>query len=197
MNDNVTPPASGGGSGKYVAVGLLLLLGGGAGIYAITRPAALPPPPPPVAMVPDAGPPIVTNSNVGVAIELPPEVPDAGPPPDVSTAPRIRYVTRYVSECSGTLSDPGAVQRTAQQNYGALRACYERELRANPTLRGGLTAQLKINTGGHLDGVQVSTGMSSRPLVTCVKNALMRVAFPPSRGGCALAEVRFNFTPRE
>jgi hypothetical protein len=25
----------------------------------------------------------------------------------------------------------------------------------------------------------------------------MRVSFPPSRGGCALAEVRFNFTPRE
>jgi hypothetical protein len=68
---------------------------------------------------------------------------------------------------------------------------------ANPTLRGGLTAQLKINTSGHLDAVQVSTGMSSRPLVNCVKAALMRVSFPPSRGGCALAEVRYNFTPRE
>lgn len=196
MNDSLKPPTSGGGNAKYAAIGLLLLFGGGAGIYALTRPE--PPPrvvPTPVAY--DAGPAILTNPSVGAVIELPPEVPDSGPPPDVSTAPRIRYVTRYVSECSGTLSDPGGVQRTAQNNYGALRACYERELRANPTLRGGLTAQLKINTTGHLDGVQVSTGMSSRPLVTCVKNALMRVTFPPSRGGCALAEVRFNFTPRE
>lgn len=196
MNDSLKPPTSGGGNAKYAAVGLLLLLGGGVGIYTLTRPEPTPTPRP-TPVVHDAGPPIATNSTVGAVIELPPEEPDAGPPPDVSTAPRIRYVTRYVAECSGTLSDPGAVQRTAQNNYGALRACYERELRANPTLRGGLTAQLKINTSGHLDGVQVSTAMSSRPLVTCVKNALMRVTFPPSRGGCALAEVRFNFTPRE
>jgi hypothetical protein len=39
--------------------------------------------------------------------------------------------------------------------------------------------------------------MSSTSLVNCVKNALMRVTYPPSRGGCAVAEVRFNFTPRE
>ncbi len=196
MNDNLTPPTSGGGNGKYAVIGLLLLIGGGAGIYALTRPST-PTPAPVRPMLHDAGPPIVTNSTVGAVIELPPEVPDSGPPPDVSTAPRIRYVTRYVSECSGTLSDPGGVQRTAQNNYGAMRACYERELRANPTLRGGLTAQLKINTTGHLDAVQVSTGMSSRPLVNCVKAALMRISFPPSRGGCAIAEVRFNFTPRE
>jgi hypothetical protein len=195
VNDSLKPPTSGGGNGKYAAIGLLLLLGGGAGIWAMTR--TEPPAPPRLAVARDAGPPIATNPSVGAVIELPPEIPDAGPPPDVNTAPRIRYVTRYVSECSGTLSDPGGVQRTAQNNYGAMRACYERELRANPTLRGGLIAQLKINTTGHLDGVQVSTGMSSRPLVNCVKAALMRVTFPPSRGGCALAEVRFNFTPRE
>lgn len=196
MNDSLKPPTSGGDNTKYAAIGLLLLLGGGGGIYALTRSEPTPPTAPPHAAR-DAGPAIVTNPSVGAVIELPPEVPDAGPPPDVSTAPRIRYVTRYVNECTGTLSDPGGVQRTAQSNYGALRACYERELRANPTLRGGLTAQLKINTTGHLDRVSVSTGMSSQPLVTCVKNALMRVVFPPSRGGCALAEVRFNFTPRE
>lgn len=195
MSEDLSPPTSGGGNAKYAAVGLLLLIGGGGGIYALTRPAPATPAPPPV--VRDAGPAIVTNPSVGAVIELPPEVPDSGPPPDVSTAPRIRYVTRYVSECSGTLADPGAVQRTAQANYGALRACYERELRANPTLRGPLTAQLKINTAGRLDAVQVATGMSSRPLVNCVKAALMRIAFPASRGGCAIAEVRFNFTPRE
>jgi hypothetical protein len=196
VNDSLKPPASGGGNGKYAAIGLLLLVGGGVGIWALTRTDA-PPRPAAFLVARDAGRPVVTNPSVGALIELPPEVPDAGPPPDVSNAPRIRYVTRYVSECSGTLSDPGGVQRTAQSNYGAMRACYERELRANPTLRGGLTAQLKINTSGHLDAVQVSTGMSSRPLVNCVKAALMRVSFPPSRGGCALAEVRFNFTPRE
>lgn len=195
MNDSLMPPPSGGGNAKYAAIGLLLLLGGGGGIYALTRPEPAPPVRP-TPVVRDAGPPIATNSSVGAVIELPPEVPDAGPAPDVSTAPRIRYVTRYVNECSGTV-DIAAVQRTAQNNYGALRACYERELRANPSLRGALTAQLKVNSTGHLDRVQVITRMSSSSLVNCVKSALMRVTYPASRGGCAVAEVRFNFTPRE
>lgn len=196
MNDSLTPPASGGGNGKYAVIGLLLLLGGGVGIYALTRPAP-PPAPRPAPVVHDAGPPIVTTSTVGVHIELPPEVPDAGPPPDVSTAPRIRYVTRYVSACPGTLTDPGGVQRTAQNNFGAMRACYERELRANPTLRGRLTAELRVNTSGRLDGVTVHTSMSSPSMVNCVKAALQRLTYPPSRGGCAIAEVNYNFAPRE
>jgi hypothetical protein len=195
VNDSLTPPTSGGGNGKYAAIGLLLLLGGGVGIYTLTRPAPTPQAPP-APVVRDAGPPIVTNSSVGAVIELPPEVPDAGPPPDVSTAPRIRYVTRYVDACPGSV-DIAGVQRTAQNNYGALRACYERELRANPSLRGALTAQLRVNSTGHLDGVRVATGMSSTSLVNCVKSALLRLTYPASRGGCANAEVRFNFTPRE
>lgn len=196
MNDSLTPPASGGGNGKYAVIGLLLLLGGGAGIYALTRPSP-PPPPPRAPVVHDAGPPLNTTPTVGVQIELPPEVPDAGPPPDVSTAPRIRYVTRYVSACPGTLTDPGGVQRTAQNNFGAMRACYERELRANPALRGRLTAELRVNTSGRLDGVTVHTAMSSTSLVNCVKAALQRLSYPPSRGGCAIAEVNYNFAPRE
>lgn len=193
MNDSYRPPTSGGGNAKYAAIGLLLLVGGGAGIYALTR--TDPPPPVVTPVARDAGPAILTNPSVGAVIELPPEVPDSGPPPDAGP-PRIRYVTRYVSECSGTLSDPAGVDRTAQNNYGALRACYNRELRATPTLRGALTAQLKINTAGRLDGVRITTGMSSPTLVACVRNALMRVSFPPSRGGCALKDVRFNFSPQ-
>lgn len=192
MDDNPAPQK---GNSTAVIAGLLLLLGGGAGIYFLTRPAPVAPPPPPPRVV-DAGAPAPTGPQIAAPIELPPEEPDSGPPVDAGV--RIRYVTRYVSECPGRLSDPGAVNRTAQANYGALRACYERELRGNPTLRGGLTAQLKIGTTGRLEDVRVATSMNSRPLVECVKASLRRVAtWPPARGGCAIAEVRFNFTPRE
>ncbi len=198
MSDSLVPPKSDGGNAKYAVIGLLLIGGGGAGLWALTSKAPPPPPPPPAHVVQrDAGPPIATTPSVGATIELPPELPDSGPPPDVSNAPHIRYVTRYVNECSGTLTDPSGVQRTAQSNYGALRACYEHELRANPSLRGGLTAQLKILPTGHLETVRVATAMNNQALVECVKRALMRVTFPPSRNGCAIAEVRFNFTPRD
>ncbi|MEZ4410731.1 MAG: AgmX/PglI C-terminal domain-containing protein [Polyangiales bacterium] len=95
------------------------------------------------------------------------------------------------------LTNPQGVTATARANYGALRACYEHELRANQQLRGPLTARLKINTSGHADEVQVSTPMRSAALVQCVKRALQRVTYPPARGGCAIAEVSFNFTPRD
>lgn len=185
-----------GGTAKYAAIGLVLLLGGGGAIYALTRPPETPPPPRPAApAVVDAGAPQlpVAAPQIGDQIELPPEQPDAGPPP-TQEAPRIRYVTRYVAACPGSV-DVNAVQRVAQMNYGSLRACYERELRSNNNLRGPLTAQLKINTSGRVDDVEVSTPMRSPALISCVKAALRRLSVPASRGGCALAQVRFNFSP--
>lgn len=191
------PPTNGGGNNKFAVIGVLLLLGGGGGIYAITRPPAPAPTPPAPHVEPahDAGPPVVPT--VTPPIELPPDEPDAGPPPDVQqAAPHIRYVTRYVGGCTGSI-DINRVNATAQANYGGLRACYEHELRANPGLRGPLAARMMINTSGHADDVGVTTPMNSRALVACVKRTLQRVSFPPSRGGCAVAEVRFNFSPRE
>lgn len=194
MDDMPEAPRPEGGNAKYAIIGVLLLLGGGAGIFYLTKTPA-PAPPPTVAVVHDASVPPLTPT-VAPPIELPPEEPDAGPPPEAG-APRIRYVTRYVSECSGTLTDPAGVNRTAQANFGALRACYERELRGNPALRGPLTAELKINTAGHVEGVRVATPMNSNALVNCVKASLQRLSVPPSRGGCAIAQVRYNFSPRE
>lgn len=196
MSEISPPPSSGGGNTKYAIIGLLLLLFGGGGIWMLTRtPDPVAPPPRRVEAPVDAGPPVAPT--IAAPLELPPEEPDAGPPPDVQqAAPHIRYVTRVVGGCTGTI-DIARVNATAQANYGGLRACYEHELRANPGLRGPLAARMMINTSGHADDVGVNTPMSSRPLVACVKRTLQRVAFPPSRGGCAIAEVRFNFSPRE
>ena len=194
MDSTPAGPAKEGGTAKYAVIGLVLLLGGGGAIYALTRPPEPPPAPRPVAAV-DAGAPQlpIATPQVGDQIELPPEQPDAGPPVQQGE-PRIRYVTRYVAACPGSV-DVNAVQRVAQMNYGSLRACYERELRSDNSLRGPLTAQLKINTTGRVEEVQVSTPMRSPALKACVAAALRRLQVPASRGGCALAQVRFNFTP--
>lgn len=196
--DSESPVApKGDGSTKYAIIGLLLLLGGGGAIYALTR-SSEPPPARPLAAVIDAGTPQlpIAAPQVGNQIELPTEEPDAGPPQDAAAnaAPRIRYVTRYVSACPGTI-DVGQVQRVAQINIGALRACYNRELRTNNALRGPLTAQLKINTAGRVEDVEVSTPMRSPTMIQCMKAALRRLSVPAARGGCALVPLRFNFTP--
>lgn len=195
MEDHPTPPQSS-SNGKFAVLGLLLLVGGGTGIYFLTK---APPPPPttPPAVVADAGRPPVATPQIGAQIELPPEEPDAGPAVVDAGPQRPRTIIRYVAECNGTLSNPAGVQQTAQSNFGALRACYERELRSNNSLRGPLTAQLKIGTSGRAEEIRVSTPMNSRPLVECVKGVLRRLSYPPARGGCALSEVRFNFSPRD
>lgn len=197
MDSEPVGAPKGDGTTKYAIIGLLLLLGGGAGIYALTRPAPTPPAPPPVVAAVDAGAPQlpIAAPQVGDQIALPVEEPDAGPAPDVTNAaPRIRYVTRYVSACPGTI-DQGQVQRVAQMNVGALRACYNRELRTNNTLRGPLRAQLKINTSGRIEDVEISTPMRSPSMIQCMKAALRRLQVPASRGGCALVPLSFNFTP--
>lgn len=196
MQDDNTPQSAGGGNTKLVAAGLLLLVGGGGAIYALTRPGPQPQAPTAPTVV-DAGSPAPRAVPlVAPAIELPPEEPDAGPPVDAG-GPRIRYVTRYVGACNGTFANPNGVSATAQANYGALRACYEHELRANQQLRGRLTATLKISTAGHADEVSVSTAMHSTALVQCIKRSLQRLSYPSPRGGCAIARVSFNFSPRE
>lgn len=195
MESTPAPPTKEGGSAKYAAIGLVLLLGGGGAIWALTRSPEAPPQRPTPTVV-DAGTPglPIASPRVGDQIELPPEQPDAGPPAPPPEAPRIRYVTRYVAACPGSV-DVNQVQRVAQMNYGSLRACYERELRSNNGLHGPLTAQLKINTSGRVEDVEVSTPMRSPAMITCVKAALRRLQVPAARGGCALAQVRFNFTP--
>ena len=197
MDSEPVGAPKGDGTTKYALIGLLLLIGGGAGIYALTRTSPPPPPPPPVVAAVDAGAPAlpIAAPQVGNQIELPVEEPDAGPAPDVTNAaPRIRYVTRYVAACPGTI-DQGQVQRVAQMNVGALRACYNRELRTNNTLRGPLRAQLKINTSGRIEDVEISTPMRSPAMIQCMKAALRRLQVPASRGGCALVPLSFNFTP--
>lgn len=196
MDEQPEVHRSEGGSAKYAIVGIVLLLGGGAAIWSMTRPA--PTPPRPVATVAhDAALPPPPTPTIAPPIELPPDEPDAAVAPDASAAtPRIRYVTRYIDACPGTLTDPGAVQRTAQANFGSLRACYERELRVNNQLQGRLTARLVISTTGHVQDVSVNTAMNSRPLVECVKASLRRLTVPPARGGCATYDVTYNFSPR-
>lgn len=197
MDSEPVGAPKGDGTTKYAIIGLLLLIGGGGAIYTLTRTPDTPPPPRTAVAAIDAGATApIAAPQVGNQIELPVEEPDAGPAQDVlaNAAPRIRYVTRYVAACPGTV-DIAQVQRVAQMNYGSLRACYERELRSNNSLRGPLTAQLKINTSGRVEDVEVSTPMRSRPLIDCVKTAMRRLRVPASRGGCALAQVRFNFSP--
>jgi hypothetical protein len=198
-----TPPPApqGGGNAKFAIIGILLLLGGGAAIFFLTRkPTATetPHPTPPVATVHDAGPPEPTGPQIGAQFELPQEEPDAGQP-EASDAgqnrPHIRYVTRYVAACPGTVDGP-RVTAVVRQNYGGLRECYNRQLRSNPALRGNVTAEWVIQPNGSVGQISTSGAVArDRTFKSCFETSLSRLRFPAPHGGCAMFQQSFSFTP--
>lgn len=202
MTNPPPPPSS--GSGRYTAIGLVLMVGAGAVIYAVTR---TPPAPsvPPVASAtasatasasttPTAEP---TGPTVGVEFQLANDEADAGAsaaPSAGASGPRIRYVTRVIDACPGSVDAP-AVGRTLQANYGGLRECYNRALRADPNLRGGVTAEWIINPNGSVGQVNVRGAPArNNAFKSCFQSTITRLRFPAPRGGCATFQQSFNFT---
>jgi hypothetical protein len=200
VSTSIPPPAPGGGNTKYAIIGILLLLGAGVAIFFGTRgPAEAPPQaqlPPSPAPVEDAAAPQPTGPTVGAEIGLDLDEPDAAveePAPDASR-PRIRYVTRYVAACPGTVDGPG-VTAVVRANYGGLRECYNRQLRMNPSLQGNVTAVWVINTNGSVGDISTSGAVArDRNFKTCFEGALRRIRFPAPRGGCAMFQQSFTFT---
>ena len=197
----VPPPPQSGKNTIYVAVGLLLLFGASAAIFfGLRRGAASPPAPPPVRAVPTTREVPAAHPTVGAEIALPldePETPDAGPTDDAgaATRPRIRYVTRYVAECPGTL-DPVRITTVLRQNHGGLRECYNRELRADSTLRGSVTAGWMITPAGTVQSVSTSGSITrNQGFRRCFESTLSRMRFPQPQGGCVQYQQSFSFTP--
>jgi hypothetical protein len=146
--------------------------------------------------VQDAGPPERIGPTVGAEIQLPLEEPDAGAPQAADAGrPRIRYVTRYVDACPGTVDGP-RVTAVVQANYGGLRECYNRQLRTNPSLQGNITAEWVINSNGSVGDIATSGPVArDRAFKTCFENSLRRLRFPAPRGGCAMFRQSFTFRP--
>jgi hypothetical protein len=95
------------------------------------------------------------------------------------------------SDSSGHL-DAGQLTREIRSRLGALRACYERSLKRNPSLAGKLLLHLTIAPAGTVSSVDVSSdALDDSELPTCVRAAALRWRFPAPEGGAL--EVSFPF----
>ncbi|MDP3279323.1 MAG: AgmX/PglI C-terminal domain-containing protein [Deltaproteobacteria bacterium] len=193
MSTSIPPPPTGSGNGKYIAIGLLFLgLGGGAVYLALRKPAAVDTPPVRTVSVVDAGPPPSLTPTIAANIDLSDE-PDVEVPSQDATAPRVRYVVRYVDQCPGTI-DSARVDGILAGSQGGFRECYNRELRSNPTLRGGATVRFTITPSGAVGDISSGGIVRSGPFRACFETILRRLRFPAPRGGCVVKETRFNFS---
>jgi TonB family protein len=94
--------------------------------------------------------------------------------------------------------DSALVVQMIKTRIGAIRACYERELRRNPTLSGKVTIQFTIEERGNVSGVKVSENTTSDDAVgQCVANAIQRFRFNPGpQGGSVSFSYPFVFAPQ-
>lgn len=94
--------------------------------------------------------------------------------------------------------DSEVVVRTIKRRLNAIRACYERELRHNPTLAGKVTVQFSIQPQGSVTDSKIienTTGESA--VANCVLKTIRRFRFTPGpEGGSVIYSYPFVFAPQ-
>lgn len=84
------------------------------------------------------------------------------------------------AQANGAL-DASTVESVVRRYSGLLRACYERSLRADPSLAGTMRLEASISAAGTVESPRAS-GLGDADLASCMSRALGRAAFPPSSG---------------
>ena len=94
--------------------------------------------------------------------------------------------------------DSALVVKMIKTRIGAIRACYERELRKNPTLAGKVTIEFTIEVRGNVSGVKVADNTTGeRAVGECVANAISNFRFNPGpEGGSVSFSYPFVFAPQ-
>jgi TonB family protein len=94
--------------------------------------------------------------------------------------------------------DSSVVVRTIKTRLAAIRACYERELRRNPTLEGKVTVQFSIQPRGNVTNISITANTTGDSAVAqCVSRAISRFRFNPGpEGGSVTYSYPFVFAPQ-
>jgi TonB family protein len=88
--------------------------------------------------------------------------------------------------------DPGVVSKEVRSRLGAIKACYERALKRNPTLSGKVVVHWTITAAGTVSGIDVENdSLGDSEVANCIKSLVARWRFPAPAGGSV--EVSFPF----
>ncbi len=101
-----------------------------------------------------------------------------------------------VEEMFGGNLDRNVVSQTVQRRISAIKACYERELKSNPTLAGKVVVQFTIEESGRVGTTTVTTDTTGEPRVgQCIALTISRFKFPSPEGGAVTASYPFVLQP--
>lgn len=94
--------------------------------------------------------------------------------------------------------DQATVVRMIRTRMGAIRACYEQQLRRNPTLEGKVTVEFTIQTTGSVSGAHATENTTNDAAVaSCVVSTVGRFRFNPGpTDGSVVFQFPFVFAPQ-
>lgn len=97
---------------------------------------------------------------------------------------------------AGTV-DAQSVSRIVRSQTDGIRACYERELRANTTLSGRMEISFTIGSNGRVSSIATAGPLSSvAPSIgSCVNGRIRSLVFPTPEGGSAEFSFPLAFRP--
>jgi hypothetical protein len=91
--------------------------------------------------------------------------------------------------------NPQEVAKVVNRRLGAIKGCYERALRRNPTLEGRITIRFTVAGSGKVSSASATQNELSPDVADCITSAFKSFRFPPPEGGTATFEYPFMFSP--
>lgn len=120
---------------------------------------------------------------------------------DSGKAAEVKVRSRISADAADEVFGSGALEKSAisgvvQRRLGAIKACYERELKANPTLGGKVVVQFTIQESGRVGDVKIVSDSTGEPRVgKCIANQIGHFKFPQPEGGSVTASYPFVLQP--
>ncbi len=98
-------------------------------------------------------------------------------------------------EVDGSMSSKD-IGKVVRMNSTAVRRCYEKALKSDPTLKGKIAVTFMINAKGRVEMVEISDDtMKNASVSACIKSLVRRWRFPQPEGGPASVTLPFVFSP--
>ncbi len=111
------------------------------------------------------------------------------------TEKRVTGVVRHEAPAVDGELDPALVSKEVRARIGAVKACYERALKRNPSLSGKIKVRWTITAAGTVSGIDVSDdSVGDSEVSSCIKQLVARWRFPAPSGGSVEVEFPFVFT---
>lgn len=108
---------------------------------------------------------------------------------------RVSGIVKHEAPAVDGELDPNIVSKEVRARMGAIKACYERALKRNPSLSGKIKVHWTITPAGTVSGVDIEEDtLGDSEVSGCIKGLVARWRFPAPSGGAVEVSFPFVFT---